>query len=53
MGRAERALSALVVLMLLLTLGAGAALLFQLSRGLPVEIETAPSYGDSAISDDT
>jgi len=46
----ERVLSTLIIMMVVLTLGVGAALLFQLSRGIPVGVETAPTFSDSVAS---
>ncbi len=50
MARSERVLSALLIMIVVLTLGFGAALLFQLSRGFPVGVETAPAYSDSVAT---
>jgi len=53
MGRPERVLSALIMLIFILTLGAGAALLFHQYQGSPMGVETAPRHSDSLASDET
>lgn len=53
MGRPERVLSALIILIFILTLSAGAALLFHQYRGSPMGVETAPGHSGSLASDET